>query len=158
MKNFTFKKRKSLNNKTNGFTLIEILLVLSIISILSLISISINNSLYHKMLLETTANKIKSALLLAQQLSIAETNSYCFEFINSTNTIRVREAFVGGKIIFKEKISNQLSIQPFYFDDVTYNSEGNTSYHKFYLVNKNNKKIQIETMVGTGKIKISKIY
>ncbi|QZY56976.1 pilus assembly FimT family protein [Crassaminicella profunda] len=146
-------------NIAKGFTLIEILLVLSLMSIFSLMSISINKKLYNTILLETTVNKVKSALLLAQNLSIAETNFYCFEYINSTNIIRVRQRVVGGKVIFKEKLNSKICIEPSYFNDVIYNPEGNTQYHAFYLVHKNNKKkIKIQTMVGTGRIKISKTY
>ncbi|MCT4621542.1 MAG: prepilin-type N-terminal cleavage/methylation domain-containing protein [Marinisporobacter sp.] len=152
------KKRIELTHHTDGFTLIEILLVLSLISILSLMVISINKTVYNTVLLETTTQRIKSALTLAQQLSISETNSYKFEFINTTHIIRVKENEINGKTVLKEKINRSISIRPSTFGEVIYDCEGNTGYHKFSLVNKNKKTITIQTMIGTGRIQLSKKY
>lgn len=151
-------KRIKFVHHTNGFTLIEILLVLSLMSILSLMVISINKSVYNRILLETTASRVKSALTLAQQLSISETTSYTFEFINTKHVIRVREKEVEGKIILKEKINRSISISPSTFGGVIYDCKGNTGYHEFSLVNMNGKTIRIRTMIGTGRIDISKRY
>ncbi|WP_165916215.1 type II secretion system protein [Marinisporobacter balticus] len=141
-----------------GFTLIEILLVISLFSIFSLISVSINKKIYDEVLLETTANEVKSGILLAQQLSRDQGCYYDFDIINHNCVMQVREAKNGGKVIFENKLKPQIKVIPSDFRKIVYDMNGITVYHEFYLTNQSNKKIKIQTMIGTGSVKVSKMY
>lgn len=143
------------NNK-NGFTLIEVLITLSLFAILSSIAIIIPNNIYHKTLLKSTAVEIKEALCLSRQLSLDQSKSYCVELLD--DKFRVREHIVGGKIVLSQQFDKKISRSGKSGNRVSYTRDGETSYGKFILVNKKGQKIDIEVLIGTGKIRISDIY
>lgn len=139
-----------------GFTLIEVLIALSLIALLSTIAVFTPNDLYNDMLLTSTALKVKSALYLSQRLSLNESREYCVEIIGSN--YRVREYVTGGKIILVENINTNISISKESDSRIFYTRDGTTKYGKFVFVNNKGKKINIDTLLGTGKVRISDIY
>ncbi|WP_053957112.1 pilus assembly FimT family protein [Inediibacterium massiliense] len=150
-----------MNTKEKGFTFIEIILVLFIMGICSCIVFPATSKIYERKILESTAQKIQSTLLLAKHLSRDEYNIYCVESVCEGRGFRLRENKIPGKIIFIEKFHPSIK-----FDlqekncnrKIIYNRRGMTSYGKFIIMNTKKDKIKIETMIGTGKIVISNIY
>lgn len=145
-----------MTNNERGFTLIEILITLSLFGIVSLISISIPNRLYHEILLKSTAIEIKSALELSQNLSLNESREYAVEFVDGG--FRVKEYIHGGEIIFFKKLHKNISISSESQDRIYYTRDGTSNYGKFVLRNKKGDKIKIDTLIGTGKVRVSDIY
>lgn len=145
--------------KNNGFTLIEIIVVLAIFGILLMIVFPISTKLYETILLETTANKIKSTLLLAQTLSLDQSKEYCVELSNNGHSFRLREAIVEGRIVLVEELDKKIEFdKKQLYNTIKYNRNGITSYGKFIIKNKQEQMIDIETYIGTGRVNISKIY
>jgi len=144
-----------LSRLNKGFTLIEILLILSIMTIIFSIVIPINIGLYDRLLLKATAKEIKSSLHMAQQLSLDESRNYCVELFSSN--FRVREQVVGGKIVYRQKIDDRIKVLTGYDHRITYNRDGNTAYGCFALENRQKDKIMIEVMIGTGRVRISSL-
>ncbi|SNR86568.1 competence protein ComGD [Anaerovirgula multivorans] len=142
------------NNK--GFTLIEILLVVTIITLFGFMIFPMNRGLYDRFLLEATAKEIKSALHIAQQLSIDESRNYCVEVFEKS--FRVREHKIGGKVAYSQKIDDRIKVMPGYDHRINYNREGTTSYGIFVLSNKQEDKIKLEVLLGTGRVRISSLY
>lgn len=143
------------NNK-NGFTLLEVLIALSLFSILSLITVSTPSGIYDRTLLKSTAIEIKGALQLSQQLSLDESKEYCVEIVG--DKFRVREHINGGKVVLTQKFDKNISVSSESQDRISYNRNGETSYGKFILINKKGQKIIIDTLIGTGRVRISDIY
>ncbi len=139
-----------------GFTLIEVLITLSMLGIISLISISVPNEIHDKFLLKSTAAEIKSALELSQQLSLDESREYAVELLN--DEYRVREFRVGGKIVLFKKLDINISVYKGSQNRIYYTRDGTTNYGKFILINDKDQKITIDTLIGTGKVRISNIY
>ncbi len=142
--------------ENKGFTLIELLLVISIISLFSSILLPINKGIYDKVLLRITAREIKAALHMAQELSIDESKNYCVELVD--NTFHIRERVVGSQIVYRKKINDRIKIRSESDVRITYNRNGVTNYGMFVLHNKENMRIKIDVLIGTGKVRISKIY
>ncbi|MBU5677582.1 type II secretion system GspH family protein [Alkaliphilus sp. MSJ-5] len=145
-----------MTDNEKGFTLLEVLVALSLFGILSLITISTPNRLYDRAVLTSTAMEVKSALQLSQQLSLDESREYCVEFIE--DTFRVREYVVRGRVVLSRKFDKNISVYKASQSRISYNRHGETQYGKFILVNKKGEKIDIDTLIGTGKIRISDIY
>ncbi|QUH20682.1 type II secretion system protein [Alkaliphilus sp. B6464] len=145
-----------MTDNEKGFTLLEVLVGLSLFGILGLITISIPNRLYDRTVLTSAAMEVKSALHLSQQLSLDESREYCVEFIG--DTFRVREYVVRGRVVLSRKFDKNISVYKASQSRISYNRHGETQYGKFILVNKKGKKIDIDTLIGTGKIRISDIY
>ncbi|QEK13613.1 hypothetical protein FQB35_06960 [Crassaminicella thermophila] len=134
-------------------------IVLMIIGIFSLMVFPAYEGLYDKILLETTANKIKSSLLLAQQLSLNESMLYCVEIINEGRGFRIREDKFQGKVIFVEKLNKKIKFDlVIHCYKITYSRKGVPNYGKFIISNEEGEKIKIETLIGTGRVQITKMY
>lgn len=139
-----------------GFTLIEVLIGLSLFSILSLIVINTPTRLYHKTLLKSTALEIKSALELSQNLSINESKEYCVEFIS--DEYRVREYVTRGRVVFSRSIDKNIFLHKGSQNRISYTRHGETQFGKFTLINIKGEKIDIDTLIGTGRVRVSDIY
>ncbi|NLM03584.1 MAG: hypothetical protein GX214_00990 [Clostridiales bacterium] len=137
-------------------TLIEVLLVTAIIGLLFTCIFHIGEKVWDNHLLKITANEIKSALYLAQQLSIDESRDYGLELL--TDNFRIREQVFRGRIPFRQEINSRIKVMPGSSPRVIYNRHGNSNYGFFILTNKHGMKIKIEVMIGTGKVQISDIY
>ncbi len=144
-----------MDNK-NGFTLVEILITLSLFVILSSIVVSVPSNTYHKILLKSTAIEVKEALYLSRQLSLDESKSYCVELLG--DKFRVREHIKDGEIVLSQQLGKNISKSPKSEYRIAHSRDGETSYGKFILVNKRGQKIDIEVLIGTGRIQISDIY
>ncbi|MDI9476876.1 MAG: prepilin-type N-terminal cleavage/methylation domain-containing protein [Natronincolaceae bacterium] len=140
----------------NGFTLIEVLITLSLFVILGSIVFSVPSNIYHKILLKSTAVEIKEALCLSRQLSLDESKWYCVELLG--DKFRVREYITGGGIVLNRQLGKNISKSDRSITRISHNWDGETSYGKFILVNKKGQKIDIEVLIGTGRIRISNIY
>ncbi|HZK57883.1 MAG TPA: prepilin-type N-terminal cleavage/methylation domain-containing protein [Clostridia bacterium] len=145
-----------INNK-NGFTLIEVLVTLFLFSIIALIVISPPSNMYYRILLKSTAIEIREALYLSQQLSLDECKSYCVELIEG-NKFRVREHVTGGKVVSIQEFNKDISVSEESDKRISYTRSGETNYGKFILVNKKGRKIGIDALIGTGKVRILDIY
>lgn len=139
-----------------GFTLIEIMVTLSLISIISLIAISVPVNAYNETLLKSAALELKGALQLAQELSLDESRSYRVDLLE--NKFRLRQDVIGGRIVLVKQFDKNISIDKNSDRTISYNRNGETSYGIFILVNKKGRKITIDTLIGTGRVRISDIY
>ena len=140
----------------NGFTLIEVLVILALLTLLSSIVVSIPNNMYHKVLLKSAAVEIREALYLSRQLSLDESREYCVELME--DKFRVKEDKSGGKIVLTQKFNDNISGVKGPKNRISHNRSGETSYGKFVLINKKGQKICIEVLIGTGRVRISDIY
>ena len=145
-----------MTNKEKGFTLIEVLIILALLAILGSIGVSITSNVYHRVLLKSTAVQIKEALQLAQQLSLNESKEYCVELIN--DKFRVREYVKNGKVVLIQQFNKNILVSKESQSRISYNRNGETSYGEFVLINKTGQKIVIDTLIGTGKVRISNVY
>lgn len=146
-----------MSNNEKGLTLIEVIIALSLFAILSFISISTPSNIYDRTLLKSTAIEIKSALNLSQQLSLDESKEYCVEIVGD-NRFRVKEYIKNGKIVLNQEFHKNILISSESDKRIFHNRNGETSYGKFILINKKGKKIIIDTLIGTGKVRISEVY
>lgn len=148
-------KMKVLSNK-KAFTLLEIILVLSLISLAVLITMPVSIDLHYRTLLRSTAIEIREALLLAQALSLDESKEYCVEIIGGK--FRVREYINGGRIVLAKKLDKNIYIPSNSHERISYNRNGETGYGKFILKNRQGKTITIDTLIGTGRVRVSDIH
>lgn len=151
-----YKRGDKVTNSEKGFTLVEVLVALSLFGLLSLITISTPGRLYDRVILRSTAREIKSALELSQQLSLDESREYAVEFIG--NTFRVREYVINGRVMLSKTLDQSLSVSKESNERISYTRDGRTSYGKFVIVNRKGEKIAIDTLINTGKVRISAIY
>ncbi len=143
------------NNK-KGFALIEVFVTLSLLAVLGSIVVFTPNNLYCDMLLKSTAVEIKEALQLAQQLSLDESREYR---VNLTkNGFTVKEDMSNGKTVMARQFDKGILRSGESHKKITYNRNGETAYGKFILINKRGKKIIIEILIGTGRVRISDVY
>ena len=140
----------------NGFTLIEVLVILALLTLLSSIVVSIPSNMYNKILLKSSAVEIREALYLSRQLSLDESREYCVELME--DKFRVKEDKSGGKIVLTREFNKNISGVKDPQNRISHNRSGETSYGKFILINKKGQKICIEVLIGTGKVRISDIY
>lgn len=147
----------SMISNKNGFTLIEVLATLFLFSMITLIVVSPPSNMYYRLLLKSTAVEIKEALYLSQQLSLDECKSYCVELIGG-NKFRIREHLVGGKVVLIQEFNKGISVSEESDGRISYTRAGETNYGKFVLVNEKGQKIDIDALIGTGKVRISDIY
>lgn len=139
-----------------GFTLIEVLVVISIIGIFASMAVPVNNHLYHRTLLENTANEMKSALYLAQQMSLDESREYGFEVYK--DIFRIREHKLRGDVVYVREINPRIKVVAGKGKNVIFNRHGETAYRLFILENKQGNTIKIEVMIGTGRVRMTKDY
>jgi len=145
-----------MKSNEKGYSLVELLVVLSLFGILSSISIATPNKLYDRVVLTSAAMEVKSALQLSQHLSLDESKEYCVEFIG--NRFRVREYVVRGRIVLSREFDKNIAVHNGSESRISHNRHGETQYGKFILVNKKGSKIDIDTLIGTGRVRISDIY
>ncbi|MBB6216609.1 competence protein ComGD [Anaerosolibacter carboniphilus] len=139
-----------------GFTLMEVLIVISILGILSTMLLPTYSKLYETYILRTTAIKVKGLLNLGQELSIDESRRYCIEIIN--DKFRLREQDILGKTIDTIILDKRIKILPGSDYEVVYNRDGTSSFARFILGNTHGERTDIEVSIGTGRVRIINRY
>ena len=139
-----------------GVTLLEIITVVSLISILCSIALVNPMKLYHRAKLKAAAMEIKEALKLSQQLSLNESKVYCVEVFKER--YRVREYITGGVIVLSKDFDKEISMHRGSESRIEYNRDGETKYGKFILTNQLEERINIEVLIGAGRVRVSDIY
>ena len=82
-----------IKNNKKGFSLLELILVISIISTLFFIMFPAYKNIQQRQLLWATAYEMKSDAYLAQQLSLDQSRQYAIEIFE--NRYRIREQVFG---------------------------------------------------------------
>lgn len=151
-KNFLNKKKYP----KSGFSLIEILVVISVIGIISLIGLPVYKSITPNIALNSSIRDMTSDLRYAQQLAVTEQKTYSVTFNILNNSYYVFQAD-SGDIIRSRNINSQVKI-----DSITGLSSSTASFTvtgasiesgEIALTNMNNKTNTIE-IKPSGYVKI----
>ncbi|MFA6918592.1 MAG: GspH/FimT family protein [Patescibacteria group bacterium] len=105
VKNFLHK-----NNRSKlGFSLTEMLIVISIIGIVSLISLPVYKNITPNIILNSSVRDMASDLRYAQQLAVTEQKIYSVQFNVLANSYRIFQAD-SGEVIRSRDINSQVKI------------------------------------------------
>ncbi|MDR5658209.1 prepilin-type N-terminal cleavage/methylation domain-containing protein [Serpentinicella sp. ANB-PHB4] len=149
----TLIKGRIMMKNNCGYTLIELILVLSILGIILTLANPINLNFYHDTSLKNLAEEVRSAKQMAQQLSIDESRSYRFEIVD--NTYRIRENFSLSEVVFQNRIPRGIEIESKNRNYVVYSRSGTTNYLQLTFRNQRGKRVQVETLIATGRVQIN---
>jgi len=155
--------------KNNGFTLIELVAIVSVLGILLLIAIPNILNINENWVLETTAREMVEDIRWAQHLAIVEGESYNFEIHLSQKYYRIRpESNKGPSLKTVELDSNIVNLSStlpragysgeFYdYRVLTYTPSGNPRQTgSIVLEAKNGKSLTITIAVGSGRAMIKR--
>jgi len=140
----------------DGYTLLELVLVVAILGLLMSIAFPNLAAIHQQTQLKTTAAELESALQLARQLSADESREYVVELTNEQ--FHVRENRLGSPLIFKQMLPRGIERSPGSIQRVTYNRHGLTGYGLFVMNNRRGQCIDIEVHIGTGRVTVSDLY
>lgn len=140
------------NNK--GFTLIEMLLVLGIMMLILAMVIPNKREIEGDLLLYQTVLEIENTLKLARHLSIDESTTYRVDIYGKQVTLR--RFLHNTEPIYTFDIPEGIEARITTFDAVFFNRNGASGYHRILVKNNNSERFILETIIGTGRIKISR--
>ena len=155
--------------KNKGFTLVELIAVVSVLGVLLLIAVPNIYSINQNWILETTAREMVEDIRWAQHLAIVEGESYNFEIHLSQKYYRIRpESNKGPSLKTVELNSNIVNLSSslpragysgeFYdYRVLTYSPSGNPRQTgSIVLETRNGKSLTITIAVGSGRVMIKR--
>ena len=142
------------NNK--GYTLLEMLVVLALLGLLLSVAFPNVSSVHHRVMLQTTAQELESAIKLARQLSADEDREYVVEL--TSERFAVRENRVGSQRVVSQSYPHGIKRSAASHQRLVVNRDGLTGYGKFILENSRKQKIDVEIHIGTGRVSVSQVY
>lgn len=137
-----------------GFTLIEILLVLGIMLLLFAMIIPNKQGIDDDLLLYQTVIKLENTLKLARHLSIDESTTYRMDINNKEVTLR--RYLYNSEPVYSFQIPEIIEARITTDNVVYFNRNGASGYNRILIQNSKNERYIIETMIGTGRINISR--
>lgn len=144
-----------MNDSKNGFTLVEVLFVLSILSLLVLIPLltlpSMTNNRFHS---DVIARQIKDDLLFAQQTAILQSRQTYVRF--SQNSYRIQYS-VTDVILERDNITHlqaRSSSLPLY--SISFNPSGHPTHSGHFFVTIGEQTYRYTIYIGKGMISYSK--
>lgn len=135
----------------NGFTLIEIIIVLLLIGLASSVVVISISSQYGKSLIRAETRKLYAALRHAREMAITRKSEVVFE-IGEENT---DYAITASKSqIFRRNLPEGMTI---YAERVTFYPIGNSTGGTIQLIDKDERKYEIQISSITGRAKVQRI-
>lgn len=143
-------------NREKGFTLLEILLVLSIFLAVSSVSFVLLKPHYHALERELFFSRLKSDLLLGQQYAISHQREITVHIIPEKNYYYIHDRF-GGAILVERKYSEAIQVEEgsmklfFYFL-----ADGNINRFGSFTVRMDGKTYRMTFLIGRGRFYVMK--
>ena len=137
--------------KQEGFTLLEMLLVLFAISVLSMVTYYNVHSLYEKQKIEQFLRQFSNDILYMQQLAINRQKHYTLRWHKDRHMYYIGESSTDLSIIKREYDSDiQLDLNTFP-NPMTYNPSGNINRGGTILLSYRSYKYEIVFQLGRGR-------
>ena len=137
--------------KQQGFTLLEMLLVLFAISILSMVPYFNVHSLYEKQKIEQFLKQFSNDILYMQQLAINRQKHYTLRWHKDRHMYYIGDSSTNLSIIKREYDSDiQLDLNTFQ-NPMTYNPSGNINRGGTILLSYRSYKYEIVFQLGRGR-------
>jgi competence protein ComGD len=147
----------SLHPKRNGFTLIEMLVILSIVMTMISFSFFHLRGLYERKVIEQFLVQLQEDIWLAQQFAIAHSKSVELSFYENEDYYDVRESGLRSLII-KRTIMSEISIRILTITNpIKFNSSGNINGSGAMYVMYNNQTYKITFLLGRGRFRIEQL-
>ncbi|HPN89620.1 MAG TPA: GspH/FimT family protein [Candidatus Paceibacterota bacterium] len=144
------------NHRHGGFTLMEVIIIMSIIGIIALISLPVYQKIQPNLSLDSETREIASNLRYAQQLAVTEQKNYGVVFNQALNSYTIKNTET-EEIIKNFNIQSQISIDNisgFTNDTVIFNVTGAaTENGTITIINSQNEQNIIE-IKPSGYVKI----
>lgn len=141
---------------TPGFTLMEVIIIMSIIGIIALISLPVYQKIQPNISLDSETREIASNLRYAQQLAVTEQKNYGVVFNQALNSYAIKNTET-EEIIQNFNIQSQITIaniSGFTNDTVIFNVTGAVSENgTITIINSQNEQNTIE-IKPSGYVKI----
>ncbi len=138
----------------NGFTLMEMLLVLGLMILVITLAIPSIQSIEEDLLLYQTTMEVEGILKFARHLSVDESKTYRVDIKN--NHITVREDLFNTTPVLSIVLPEQIEVQKTTNNIISFNRNGSSGYHRVLLENNKKERFILECMIGTGRIRISR--
>lgn len=137
--------------KEDGFTLLEMLLVLSVISILSVVTYLNLYPLYEKKKAEQFVEQFSQDVLLMQQLAISHRNYYALRWFPHQSMYRI-SAVEGDKTMFNRYYDKGIEVDLYTFPNpMMYSSDGNINRGGTVIVTYKSITYRIVFQLGRGR-------
>lgn len=144
--------------RKNGFTVIELIIVISIISILGCILVP-SFHLLEKATLKKAAIELRMNILYTQRRAIKDNKRYWLRFYNLQNVYTISSSAFSPPHK-KIQLSSDIKMEEIVFStpkEIKYTIKGTTgSGGHLYLKSKNHR-VKLTVMPGTGRVKIYEI-
>jgi len=141
-------------SNSKGFTLIEMLLVLGIMMLILAMVIPNKKGIEDDLLLYQTVLEIENTLKLARHLSIDESTTYRVDI--QGKQVSLRRFLHNTEPIYSFYIPESIEARITTFNVVYFNRNGASGYHRILVENSKSERFILETIIGTGRIKISR--
>jgi len=137
--------------KQQGFTFLEMLLVLFAISVLSIVTYFSVHSLYERQKVEQFLRQFSNDILYMQQLAINRQKHYTLRWHKDRNLYAIKE--LGTKYyIVKREYEEDIQINLHTFPNpMTYNPSGNINRGGTIIISYRNYKYEIVFQLGRGR-------
>jgi len=137
--------------KSNGFTLIETLIVLSAFLIMSFSSVLLLKPTHHFLQSQVFFSQLKSDLYFAQQYAIAHQEEVSVHIMPESNYYYVRTRF-NGPIIIERTYSPEIKVREgslkLFFQ---FMADGNTNKFGTFFIEVGNKRYRMTLLIGRGR-------
>lgn len=140
--------------KKKGVTLIELLLVLGIMLLVFAIVIPKKHRIDDDLLLYQTVVEIENTLKLARHLSIDESTTYRMDI--NKKQVTLRRYLHNTEPVHTFEIPESIEARITTYNVVYFNRNGASGYNRILVENSKNERYILETIIGTGRINISR--
>lgn len=140
----------------SGYTLLELIIVLALMGLIMAIAFPDLFTFRERLVLQTTAQELESAIQLARQLSADQNREYVVEL--TSLRFAVRENRLGSQRVVSQNYPSGIKRSAASDQRLVVNRDGLTGYGKFILENSRKQKIDVEIHIGTGRVVVSQVY
>jgi len=141
-----------------GFTLIEMLIVLTIVSVLTFIAIPRINELIQAKEMNYFLEQFREDMLYAQQYAMVRKVSVAVLFYPYQSTYRITEGNTLGRVLLRRTYSANLEIQPATLQSpLMFLKNGNVNKSGTILITNGEQTYKIVFLLGKGRFYVQKI-
>jgi len=141
-----------------GFTLIEMLIVLTIVSVLTFIAIPRINGLIQAKEMNYFLEQFREDMLYAQQYAMVRKVSVAVLFYPYQSTYRITEGNTLGRVLLRRTYSANLEIQPATLQSpLMFLKNGNVNKSGTILITNGEQTYKIVFLLGKGRFYVQKI-